>query len=214
MLTRSLLLLSTLVLSDFAGAAPSPPSSSLNESPPAMQESKDDESKATDILKASGMAITPVKINTKETQKPDFYYPYQQAISPRLVLVANLDLLRQGKLPYGLGFSYLAPSKRPPQWEAGGDLLTDSYGQIFLCRRHISFADTYFRPYYKYGLAHIWKAEEKLASFSNWNNYLLRAGLGFEDVIKLPMSARLEIEVAAGSGGFMIFFSMGYSWGW
>lgn len=166
------------------------------------------------LIEQNSLSITPVEVKRETTKKASFFYPFLQSISPRLFLIADLDLLRDGQLPYGLGVSYLVPQLHQPQWEVGADLFSNSNGQISVSLRQIYFADNYFRPYIKLGLGHIWRAEEKLASFSNWKNYLLRAGIGFEDVIKIPMSARIEVEAALGTETSFFIMSLGYSWGW
>ena len=49
---------------------------------------------------------------------------------------------------------------------------------------------------------------------TRWKNYLIKAGAGFEDVLKPPMSARLEIELAVGTEEVFALMSLGYSWAW
>ena len=44
-------------------------------------------------------------------------------------------------------------------------------------------------------------------------NYLLKGAFGFEDVIKPPMSTRLEAEIAIVTESFYLILSLGYSWG-
>jgi hypothetical protein len=62
-------------------------------------------------------------------------------------------------------------------------------------------------------LTHEAVPEDKLATFVNLENYYLRIGIGFEDVIKLPKSVRLEIEGLAGTEKQMYKICLGYSWG-
>lgn len=215
MYSRYLSLLLTLVLVKLASAAPSNSDSWIvNQDLPSQPGTNSERHDKISTIEELGLVISPVSMSTKDKREASYFYPYRQAISPRFFFIGDIDLMREGQFPYGLGMMYLVPSKNQPQWEIGADLLSIASGQISVGSRHIYFSDNYFRPFYKISLSHIWKATEKLASFANWKNYLLRAGVGFEDVIKIPMSARLEVEAAVGSEDFILMFSFGYSWGW
>jgi hypothetical protein len=166
------------------------------------------------LIDSNNLVVTPVELSAQEKKEISYLYPYQQSISPRVILIADLDQLRAGEgLPYGLGVGYLAPRKRQPQWEAGAELYSTSDGQIYASARWVQFPDNYFRPYTKLGLSHVWRADEKLASFGNWKNYYLRGAVGFEDVIKPPMSVLLELSLAVSTEETQLQFSFGYSWG-
>lgn len=166
------------------------------------------------LIDSNNLVVTPVELTAQEKKEISYLYPYRQSIAPRFILIADLDQLRDGDgLPYGLGVGYLAPRKRQPQWEAGAELYSTSDGQIYASARWTQFPDNYFRPYAKLGVSHIWRADEKLVSFGNWKNYFLRAAVGFEDVIKPPMSVLLELAVAVGTEETQLQFSFGYSWG-
>ncbi len=214
MLKCSLLLFLTLVWLFPLWAAPNN-SSPVFEWPSSSTAPEDSQqSKPNLSLEEQNLALTPYVPNKNVDPHSSSLYPYLQTISPRFILALSLELLREGKIPYGMGFSYLIPQKEQPQWEVGTDLLSNSEGQIYVYKRQIFFPDNAFRPYFRVGMGHIWRAEEKLASFGNWKNYALRLGLGFEDLIRLPMSTRLEIEGVVRTEETLILISLGYSWGW
>jgi hypothetical protein len=113
-----------------------------------------------------------------------------------------------------LGFNYLIPKQSSPQWEVGADLSLASQGHINVMRRFIYNERGSFRPYYKYGVMHKFVADEKFASLSNWENYLGKIGIGFEDILRPPRSLRLELEAAMGAEDIFVMFTYGYSYGW
>ncbi|MCB0365141.1 MAG: hypothetical protein H6624_10480 [Bdellovibrionaceae bacterium] len=212
--SRPNLIFLTLVLCFELAAHGAPPSDLSDPPPPPNEEGKPIDEVNPDVIESNNLSITPVEMSEAEKKEISYVYPYLQSISPRIILIADLDAIREGEsVPYGLGVTYLAPRKRQPQWEGGADLFSNSDGHLHLGLRWVHFSDNYFRPYYKAGIAHVWKADEKLASFSNWKNYYLKGAVGFEDVIKPPMSARLEMELAVGTEEMLIMFSLGYSWG-
>ena len=212
--SRPLYLFLTLVLSlgiDVQAA----PSRDVND-PPENEGSSETEVQATpDLIDRQNLVITPTVMTKKEEKEISYLYPYNQSISPRIILIIDSEEIKGDlNIPYGLGITYLAPRRKQPQIEAGAEMFSTSDGHIHAGLRWVYFSDNYFRPYYKVGLAHAWKAKEKLASFSNWKNYLVKVGAGFEDVIKPPMSARLEIEAAIGTEDMFLLLSLGYSWAW
>ncbi|MCB0384244.1 MAG: hypothetical protein KDD43_02530 [Bdellovibrionales bacterium] len=214
MRSRPNLIFLTLVLNWAFSVHGAPPADLSDPPPPPTEESVPTDDPGRDEIEKNNLSITPVEMTEAQKKEVTYVYPYFQSISPRIILIADLDSIRDGGgVPYGLGVTYLAPRKRQPQWEGGADLFSNSNGHIHAGLRWVHFSDNYFRPYYKAGLAHVWKAEEKLASFSNWKNYYLKGAVGFEDVIKPPMSARLEMEIAVGTEEVLLMFSLGYSWG-
>lgn len=56
--------------------------------------------------------------------------------------------------------------------------------------------------------------DEELATSSNFENYLIRAGVGLEDIIKPPRSVRMDLDVAIGAEDIWVVFHYGYSFGW
>lgn len=142
------------------------------------------------------------------------YYPYKQSMSPRLGGVIDPDLVRDGEFPFLFGISYMLPRNRSPQVEFTFDLLTNSKAHLSAMLRRIFYERESFRPFVRAGVTLAADSDERLATFSNWENYLARASIGMEDVIEMPMSVRLEMEVLIGSRDQMLVFSFGYSWAW
>ncbi len=140
-----------------------------------------------------------------------YYYPFRQALTPRIAAVAVDD--RKNPLEYALGVFYLWPRFRQPQAELGVDFLSRYGGHLNLGVRRIFFERNYFRPYYLFGLTHEVVAKDRLATVTNIDNYYVRIAAGMEDAIRLPKSVRLEIEARLGLERMMLFLSLGYSWG-
>lgn len=192
-----------------AGAAPQ-----VN---PSMQEPKPEESSPADSsatnLDSQQMVIStpPEPIKKVETYE---YYPYKQSISPRIGIIFDSDLMKEHKFPYLLGFLYMLPRRRSPQMEAGADILSDSRGQLHFGLRNILYERQYFRPYFRAGISLEVEPDDQLAAAVDFENYQLRFSLGFEDVVKLPMSARFEIEGSISSTDQTLYLVGGYSWAW
>ncbi len=206
----------TLVLLSFCFDAHSAPSDEIDlynknkTTEEAVQQNETDDSKTDRI------SITPPPRSDKKKKKTtSLYYPYKQSMSPRLGFVLDPDILEEnGEIPVVLGLSYMLPRTHTPQVEFTFDLLTNSKAHFSGMLRRIFYEREAFRPYIKAGATVQLDASERLAAFSDWDNYLARASIGFEDAIKLPMSVRIEIEVAANTHDQMLIFNFGYSWGW
>jgi hypothetical protein len=172
------------------------------------------------------LSVTPVTAPAKDMSemsrkfsKADYFYPYRQALTPRIgldfVLRHNDEDEDNDKIMNLMfGFNYLIKKDSSPQWEVGADLSLANQAYINVMRRYIYNERGSFRPYYKYGVMHKTVADQKFASFSNWNNYLAKVGMGFEDIIRPPRSLRLELEAAMGAKDIFIMFTYGYSFGW
>ena len=175
-----------------------------------------EETKTTEDLKNDRISITPPPQRKDEEEKSvSLYYPYKQSMSPRVGFVLDPDQLdANGEVPVVLGLSYMLPRAHSPQVEFTFDLLTNSKAHFSGMLRRVFYEREALRPYLKGGVSVQLDADERLAAFSDWENYLARASIGFEDAIKLPMSVRIEIEAAANTKYQMLIFNFGYSWGW
>jgi hypothetical protein len=169
------------------------------------------------------MSVTPVgeppqtmSEYSRSFSKSEYFYPYRQTLTPRVGLIFGLrDASDEDDIMNVLlGFNYLVKRDKSPQWEVGADLSLASAGHINIMKRRIYNERGSFRPYYKYGVSHKFITDEKFASISNWENYMARAGLGFEDILRPPRSLRLELEAAIGPEDIFIIFTYGYSYGW
>ncbi|MCB9025068.1 MAG: hypothetical protein H6625_02015 [Bdellovibrionaceae bacterium] len=155
-------------------------------------------------------------IEPQNLKTTDEFYPYTQAISPRIGTLVNLHEFRDniGQAFHTVyGFSYLLPRNHSPQLEIGADVIKDFNGQFHASKRWIINERSSFRPFYKLGLTIIAIGKEGLATFANSENYLAHASIGLEDYYKRPMSLRWELELSGGKEYFFLILSFGYSWG-
>ena len=156
------------------------------------------------------MPSPPAEPLSKEATET-FYFPYRQALSPRLGAVFTTE--KENAWEYLLGINYLWPRYASPQAELGVDLLSHFGGHLNFGVRYILFQRNYFRPFFLWGMTHEVVATERLATITNIDNYYLRLAVGMEDTLKLPKSIRLELETLIGLEKQMLLLCFGYSWG-
>jgi len=171
-----------------------------------------DESERVDALEEYNLLSTPPPSPLPPGASATLYYPYRKSLSPMVgfVLTTKTDT----PFTYVAGISYLWPRFRSPQAEIGADIMGEYGGHVHFSVRHIYLERSYFRPYLLWGLTHEVSARDGFASPLDWDNYYVHAACGFEDVIRLPQSARLEIRALAGPEKQMLILSLGGSWGW
>jgi hypothetical protein len=184
--------------------------STTSQSESSLNEKKNSLSLEEQLLNAT----TPPPMIFNEVKEE--YYPYMQSISPRLGTLLNMQTFTEEKgnaFKMLYGFQYLFPRYRSPQLEVGADLIKDFNGQIHFSKRWTINDRSSFRPFYKLGVLIQAVGKEGIATFTNYENYLLKTGIGFEDMYKKPLSIRLDFEVAIGFENVFAFFTLGYSWG-
>ena len=161
-------------------------------------------------LNMDDMSITKIE-ESNTPEKKILYYPYLQSMTPRMGLLLNpKDLLN---INFLIGALYMFPSQSSPHIEVGFEITTLGHGYTHVTRRHIINERRYFRAFYKYGVALLLDPEKNITNVVELQNYQFRGGIGIEDVLKIPMSVRLEIEVLYGTAGLLTLASLGYSWG-
>ena len=135
---------------------------------------KTNSSTSTSLENKDFVISTLPKPSKEELQKENQveFYPYIQSMSPRISFKINAQDVKDTEAVYGL--LYLIPRFKSPQWEAGADLTGSGNGSIHLSKRFIINERDYFRPYYKYGLNLSIMPQEKLATFLNVKNYVLK----------------------------------------
>lgn len=163
--------------------------------------------------KEKNLSISPPP-KIKKEKKEDFYYPWNQSMGPRFGLLIDINNIKEIGIPYTLGLVYLLPKPNSPQWEAAFDLASNSDAHIDLGLRWTINERNAFRFFYKASVTHQWKAENRLASLTDFNNYWAKGTIGMEDVLKSPASIRLEGALAVGVQNLLIIFYLGYTWGW
>lgn len=192
------------------------------DAPPAKTISEDFEQVEVDPQKVENISISeshqnaliPDALITK-FNKENYYHPYRQEINVHGGVVLGVQDSSDDKdlMNVLIGFSYMLPKIESPKWVAGADLSFVGHGHFYLVRRFIYNEKGSFRPFYHYGVMHKYVPEDKFASLSNWDNYLVRLGVGLADIIKPPKSVELELNVAAGTEDVLVMFTYGYSWG-
>ncbi|MEO0334913.1 MAG: hypothetical protein AAF202_00860 [Pseudomonadota bacterium] len=148
--------------------------------------------------------------------KPDplnFMYPYKRSITARTGLTLDPQELKEGKLPLLIGAAYMLFDKSPRRYEALFNFTTNSVAQLGLTRRHMVNEPNHYRGFWSYGAVVQMMPEERLATFANLQNYFAAASLGMEDVMNMPKSVRLEIQLLAGTAGQAAILYVGSSWG-
>lgn len=165
------------------------------------------------LIDQKGVIVTQ-PMTSEKTEKSNYFYPYRQSMSPKLGLVIDPDLIKESDLPLIIGIRYLLPRRRSPQWEVGFDIVTDEGAHISVGQRYIINPRSPFRPYFALSGLLVAQAEEQLATITDYKNYFIKMSGGFEDIIKLPMSVRIEAEFAVGIERQFALLNFGYSWGW
>ncbi len=179
-----------------------------------------DESPVDPLIK-DRVVITPVKATgameeySRQFSRENYFYNHREALTLHSGMIFGFrDSSGDPDLINGMiGVSYLLPWNRMPKTEVGADLSLVGNGHLTVMQRKIFNYQGSFRPYYRYGLMLIGDPHHKLAGISDWEKYLGRAGVGFEDIRKPSQSFRIELEVAAGMKDLLGIFSIGYVWG-
>lgn len=148
---------------------------------------------------------------SRDFSRRDYFHVYKKAITLRIGAVFGFeDSSDDEDLTNAiLGFSFLLPREKSPQIEVGADLSTVGHGHFTVMKRKIFSERSSFRPFYRYGLMHKLDPDDRFASFSDYENYLGRVGLGFEDSRRMARSTRIEVELAVGTKDFLGFVSIG-----
>lgn len=174
------------------------------------------------------ISITPVQLPAGQSEnlsdealrvklfdRSTYYYPYRQELELHAGAVYGVQDSSDDpdEVNEYLGFSYMLPRLESPKWIFGADLSLVGHGHVHVSRRHIRREKSAFRPFYQYGLLQKFVPEEKFASLSNWENYLLRLSVGFAVLTIPPGSAQLELAGAIGAEDTLVMLTLGYVWG-
>lgn len=186
------------------------------DTPPALEEQKPS-ANASQIPKDQ-LVISQPEFQDRESEseeEPRIHYQYTSSASPRIGGYLDNNLFKEKKSAlYSFGATYLLPRNRSPQLEVGADVLSNSSGHIHASRRMIWAEREAFRPFYKLGLSHRIQADYKLASLVRVKNYYLQTSIGLEDLIRRPMSVRIEVQFEFNLSNQFLSLFFGYSWGW
>ncbi len=153
-------------------------------------------------------------LNSETESTLSAYHFYQQRLALQLGFAFDPEHSSPENFIWLGSLTYDFPRAYSPHLQVG--LETYSSGKTLL---HLSRSTTFrqrqsYRPHISLGFAHRPKAEQQLIGFLNFDNYLLRAGFGFEDLLKAPTSFRMDLSLAAGPGELLAHLTFGYSWAW
>ncbi|MEQ1664151.1 MAG: hypothetical protein ABL927_02095 [Bdellovibrionales bacterium] len=151
----------------------------------------------------------------QEFNKSNYYYSYKQEFDIRLNAFFDLRFAPDKKefIVPAIGFDYNSMKNRDFKYKAGADFTYKGDGSAHFLIVKVFNETGSFRPFYQYGLMYHAAPEDQLAGASNWENYLLRAGVGFSDIVAPPRSVKINLDFAIGASAIYLLFSYGPSWG-
>ena len=164
--------------------------------------------------KLESMSVTdvPEVKKTEKEKKTQFFYPYKQSLAPRLAAVFDTDTLSNKEAPnYAIGLSYMLPSKETQHWEAHVDVVSNSTGRLGFASKWVFRRESKLRPHLKAGVTLNALPRDGLGSFLRWKQYEAYAAMGLEDMLKDPVSVRIDFEVMANTNGVHFQVALGYS---
>lgn len=172
----------------------------------------DEETPEADKIEVNDLSVTILKKNKlSDKNKTVEFYPYLESISPKFGFLLNL---KESEFKLLLGVSYMFPRYKSPQIEVGADMISDSTGFFRGDFRQIYSPRSYFRPYYKYGLAINVDGDSGLGSIVTLNRYYAHVAAGIEDYLKDPASIRVETELFLSMEKLFWGTVISYSWAW
>jgi hypothetical protein len=214
--TRMFFLISTLVWATSFNAVAAP----IEDAP--LPRENEEENTPVDPQKMENLSIakpkhvaTDMPTFVERFNRENYFYSYKgELILHGGFTISFQDAAEPANLINPLiGFDYVFPNEFAPKWEMGVDLSFTSRAYIWFSRRHIVNEKGSFRPFYNYGIMQDFVPDQKLASLSNWDNYLIRVGAGLENTVSPPRSNVVELELAGGTKDLILMFTYGASWG-
>lgn len=147
--------------------------------------------------------------------RSDYFYPYSEELDIRIGVVLGVADSSDDKdfVNYIFGFNYLLPLTANTRWSVGVDLSTVGNGHLHFAKRRIYNDKGAFRPFYELGIMHKIVPDEKFASLSNVENYLLWGAVGFSNTQLPSRSVQYQLQAALGAKDFLIIMTCGYAWG-
>lgn len=171
-------------------------------------------------LEESGMIIVSppplqpspqLSIETVKNTRPSYYY-YQQSFSAQFGAAWDAENEDPREILWLIALKYMLPRPLSPHWELGLSHHSSQKSFFHFSRKFTFRQRQAYRPHLSLGLAHRPRAEQQLIGFLNFDNYLVRAELGFEDLLKVPRSVRMDLSLLAGPQDVLAQFTFGYSW--
>jgi len=150
----------------------------------------------------------------QKVSKPEAFYPYQSSISPRIGGIYFSKPLTGGNIQSFLGFNYMFDSPTTRHMEMGADLISGALGIFHAAYRWMYSPNSANRKFVKAGISLIIEPSNELSNFLIPENYQVRVAAGMEWLLLMPMSLRLDLEMAFALSGLQGTLVMGYSWAW
>lgn len=177
----------------------------------------------TDALVLDNLSASPNPLGNSRLDefvrtfnKDDYYHAYRQSIFAYVgAVMGSIDSQDSvGLINYMFGFTWELPKALSPKYEVGAAWATMNAGQMSFSRKIIYNEKGAIRPFYKYGLILKIEPDDQAANLTDTENFLIRAGVGLEDIKKPPKSVRVDLDLAIGKNDLWVMFQYGYSWGW
>ncbi|HEX4924995.1 MAG TPA: hypothetical protein VFV50_12955 [Bdellovibrionales bacterium] len=206
-----------LAISGAAFAAPETPDPDLSSSEHAPESGDTKKLELLEVTKPpppKGGASGDSDRSGQARRGGEIFFPYQSAVSPRVGVGTGSRKVSNENVFYFVGLNYMLDSPHNRHFEVGVDLTSQSHGLLHLAYKWIYDHNSSFRPYWKAGPTIMLVPNEQLGTFLKPANFQARAGVGFEKLLRIPMSLRADLETAWISGGYEVALAFGYSWAW
>ncbi len=163
-------------------------------------------------MKGLSIGQPPNKKNEAIYIQPDRPFPYNEGLGGYLGVAIDKED-DDFKFPIVLGFFYRKYLFRKYEVEFSAALQDNSKGT--LSADYMYYINrSLLRVYAKLGASVFVIGEEKLATFSNIDNFRANFAIGMEDLLAAPLSFKIESGARVGLGGVNGYLIIGYSWAW
>lgn len=201
-------------------AAPTAPNIDIqNGTSVESQDSKSEPSQINPKLET----LSPNKVQSNPAQADNieeyrtYFYKYDESLSLRLG--GNHDFgdppdEEDDNTSAQFGFAYMFESQSKAHLEFAADLFPkreEFFLQLAL--KVVELSTEAFRPHYKIGGAIKFDSGDKFNTPLKTENYFGVLGVGFEDIIKDPLSLRIDMDLLMSSDNALFVLSAGISYG-
>ena len=190
--------------------------------PPTDKAAETQDIDTEDPVLLENTSITEVPVRSGRMQefvqrfdRQNYYHAYRQSVTAHLgsVIALKDSTDSDSLMSIAAGFLWQPKKQFSPMWEYGATWVSSGLGQILATRKHVTNEKGAFRPFYKYGVGLKIDPDEQAANLVDFDNLMLRAGVGLENILKPPRSVRMDLDLVIGKDDMWIVFLYGYSWG-
>ena len=217
-MNRILILFLTIVLTPTEGFPANPsPGQVIQNADAILPDEKNPktikESSGKKPLDQSGFTLgQPKEKQVEHVIRQQRIFPYQEGLGNFIGAAIDKED-GEFKFPLVLGFFYRKLLMRKYELEFAASLQDNSKGVIAADYMYY-ISRNLLRIYAKAGASVVIVAEEKLATFSNSENYRANLAIGMEDLLHTPLSFKFEAGARVGLGPINGYLILGYSWAW